>query len=337
MGIKLLISSALFAQSFLNNFVHVSAALTTHELEVQNRQESSPSPIFIILTEGGCSETSAIELYTTEIVKAHGIKHMNSVSHEFLRGNVKASRGYFKNPYYTKMVIDRNMTRTVAKHANFTNMIIESIQLAQHNAKKFNGVMFFKASVPQFKKLKERFDQELDGISYIGLYRENALDRCACLVKDCFHNAKAKDYGDSVFASNGTKSDMCFQRRKHPEVKIQAKFHNVEKCLKDDQALIDFTKDKPFDSVSSESLMAFEYSMSMDVFETAIDHWMKYLKPFLRGTLNREVVTSVLEKFQGTRKMKSQANAIYDYEKLRDRLMDSEQWGVYLRDEVISD
>ena len=294
------------------------------------QQPSSPTPILILITEGGCSETTAISDFMARIIKAHGIYIMSDVRKgvrpdEFLAGN-KVNR----NPYYTKMVIDRGLDIAKQRHGNYTNMIIESIQLAQRDVKKFNGVMFFKLNKALYRVFKARLDKEIDGISYRGLYRENILDRCICMVKDCFEGMKA--YGRPVFASNGTETNLCFGRRDFPEYNIQARFHDIKGCLEADKAAVDFVKNKPYDSFAAESLTEFEYSGNNEVFEASIDQWMGLMEPLIKDKLDRSVVAGVLRQVQDTRKLKSQESAVYDYGKMRDEIAVSEKWSVHLRD-----
>eukprot|EP00039_Didymoeca_costata_P006256 m.88696 g.88696 ORF g.88696 m.88696 type:complete len:378 (+) comp13182_c0_seq1:382-1515(+) len=51
----------------------------------------------------------------------------------------------------------------------------------------------------------------------IGLYRSNPLSQTICFVRDCFTPTAGYPVDE-----NGTKSNLCFKRRYHPEVKIRA-------------------------------------------------------------------------------------------------------------------
>ena len=124
------------------------------------------------------------------------------------------------------------------------------------------------------------------GASYSGIYRQNVLDRCICEVRDCFY--AAKDFGFPVFAANGTRTDLCFERREHPEIRIQARITDGHGCIAYGEKLVqEVQRYSPNSSVTAEHLFEFESSSDEDAFESSIDQWMVFLRPLLKEHLSR--------------------------------------------------
>mmetsp|Transcript_19585 Transcript_19585/g.23994 ORF Transcript_19585/g.23994 Transcript_19585/m.23994 type:complete len:412 (-) Transcript_19585:152-1387(-) len=295
-----------------------------------NIDESIFASPFIVWTEGGCSGTTMIGKYITKIIAAHGIHHL-PIEFEFLHGDEKNPRtNEYKNKYFHTIVKKKKLTAKQIKR-QYDDIMIESIQRAQADAKKSSSVMFFKAKIKKYKKLRKRFDRDLDRVSYAGVYRGNVLDRCICMVRDCFY--EARNDGKPVFAVNGTETDLCFNRRFHPEISVEAKFTDVIGCLKGDQGKIDFINKQRFTSFSSEDLFQFENSLDDDAFHSSVNDWMVFLKPLMKKTLDWSLVASVLEEGRGTRtNTSSQASKVYRYDKIKHKLMGTDRWEVFLHD-----
>mmetsp|Transcript_10196 Transcript_10196/g.20507 ORF Transcript_10196/g.20507 Transcript_10196/m.20507 type:complete len:440 (-) Transcript_10196:84-1403(-) len=295
----------------------------TNHSSTSSLQFGSP---FIVLTEGGCSGTTAVGHYIRNIVSMHGFHKTEHVNFEFLHANQYNSRKHkHKNQYYQDIVTERNMTKE-EEIENYRDLVIESIERAQEVAIETKSLMFFKANVKQYKKLHSRLD-DLDGgaSSYAGVYRENILDRCICMVRDCFH--EVKDFGISVFGANGTEADLCFDRRFHPEVDVQAYFTNVKGCLKEDEWRVNFICGQGFDSFSSENLFLFETSMEDNDFEASVNTWMEFVKPLLQDELEWDLVASALEEGRGTRtEPSSQENKVYNYEEVKEEMTGINEW-----------
>ena len=181
---------------------------------------------FLVLTEGGCSGTSAIlGRMLRQIVQTHGYKMSTTI--EMLHvgvGNdsydpLKIKK---KNKYYFEILEEKNMTHKSLTAHKRLEILVESIKRAQKVAIASESLIVFKVSYTDFQVMHTYLDSLEGGVSYIGLFRENFLDRCTCMLKDCFF--ESKEFGHSVFG-NGTESKLCFQRRKHPEGCCAGIFH----------------------------------------------------------------------------------------------------------------
>ncbi len=241
--------------------------------------------------------------------------------------------GVPKNPYFQDIVHERNITPEELKHdsSNYFDLVQESVQRAQAEAIKTGTLLFFKAEIKsQYNMLRSQF-KALKHVSYVGFYRQNMLDRCICMLRDCFY--EAEKFGNAVFGHNGTKfkADHCIKRRQHPEWNVQAKFTNAEKCLEEDQNRVGLIRGQDFDSFTDNELFRFEMSMSDSDFQESVDAWMKFLQPLLQDALDLDIVASALEEGRGTHKPSSQESKVYKYMELKEELTGS-KWDSFLHD-----
>ena len=145
-----------------------------------------------------------------------------------------------KNKYYFEILEERNITHKSLTTHKRLEILLESIKRAQKVAIASESLIVFKVNYIQFQLMHSYLESLEGGVSYIGLFRENLLDRCTCMLRDCFF--ESKEFGHSVF-ENGTESKFCFQRRKHPEVVVQAYFTNVvQQCLAESEERVQFVK-----------------------------------------------------------------------------------------------
>ena len=278
---------------------------------------------FLVLTEGGCSATTPIlGRFLHKIVQTHGYKILTNT--EML--NVHQGKKK-KNKYYFDILMDKNVThKSLARHKQI-EILVESIKQAQKVAIESESLIVFKINYYQFREMHSHLESLEGGVSYIGLYRENLLDRCTCMLKDCFDDSK--EFGNSVF-ENGTESKLCFQRRKHPEFIVQAYFTNVQQCLAESEEHVTVIQNHGCDSISSELLTLFEYSTNEHDFNLSIDAWMIFLKQLLKDELKRELVMQSLEEFRGSRKHSNQTRSVYNYHQVRQNLTGIAEWEKFL-------
>ena len=233
-----------------------------------------------------------------------------------------------RNSYIRDIAHERNITLGPYDD-QYYDLVMESLRRAQAAAVKTKTLLFFKINLKRYSILRPQLDALEPAVAYAGFYRENVLDRCICMLRDCFFEAKA--FGTAVFGHNGTETDLCFRRRKHPEWNVQAKFTNVEQCLEEDQNQLDVVKGQDFHSFTDNELFRFQTSTGEDDFQSSVDAWMKFLRPLLKGELKRETVASVLEEWRGTRpETSSQESKVYNYVELKEELIGSPKWETFL-------
>ena len=339
----------LSTQEYENGAVHLepshnsTAVIASSEHQQSNNSLSFGSP-FVVVTEGGCSGTGAVGKYIGSIVKRHGFNRTKGVAFEFLHVNGndiyklnpnKQNKKIYKNPYFQDIVRERNITVESGFGQQYFDLVQESVQRAQTVAIETKTLLYFKSNVKRSLRLRSRFEEALEGrVSYAGLYQENALDRCICMVRDCFYEGKR--FGTAVFGHNGTETDLCIQRRQHPEWDVRAKFTNVVGCLEEDQNRVNMVRGQGFDSFTSDELLRFETSVSGSDFQSSVDAWVHFLRPLLQGALDREIVANALEEGRGTRPpgtTSSQESKVYNYAELKEELIGSQKkWDSFLRD-----
>ena len=168
------------------------------------------------------------------------------------------------------------------------------------------------------------------GARVVMTYRRNKLEWMICKIKDCFW---PKESGASVF-ENGTRSDLCFDRRTHPEVKTLAHLNvtyfdqdmrgNMKRwgCsqgLEDPAAKVRIEqtmglKPDEYPQLAEESLIAFELEQEgSPAFIKSMSDWKK----FLRGWGIEPNETLILEEMRkqgiGTRPRSSAKRSLYNY------------------------
>ena len=284
---------------------------------------------FVVFTEGGCSGTTAIGGYIRKIIRGHGFDYLRKgVSFEFLHTKKKLNHNAWQNKFYQEILKEKQIS---AEDANYEEVMVESIKRAQAKATESGVFFFFKAGVGGFRRsrgLKDGLDSL--GASYSGMYRQNVLDRCICEIKDCFY--AAKDFGFPVFAANGTRTDLCFQRRHHPEIKIQASITDGHGCIAAGEKLVqEVQRYSSNSSVITEHLFEFESSSDEDAFARSIEQWMAFLRPLLKQHLSRRVIEQVLEEYRGSRlALISQESKVYNYNELKNELEDTDEDMIYI-------
>lgn len=326
----LLITVAVFLSSLLLVTLHIINHKTDTSLEQvelllnesfaeRDTPRDSLSPL-IIVTEGGCSGSTAVGQYLRHLVLAHDLDFMKDVHFEFLHKNKNPRTNKWKNPFYHNISVQAQ-----ASKLNLTDdeMMIKSVNRATKIARKQKKVMIFKATFKQYEYFHEHFKHLHP--TYFGVYRQDALRRCICMIKDCFHGVI--DDGYPVFAENGTRTDLCFNRRFQHEVPIQIMLKNVRHCLDITTEAHSFLKTQSFPSLPEEELFLFEYSKSDNDLTTSSKGWARILDSTLKAlgvTLNEATIRKALEPFQNSRPLppKSYKTEIRNYDEIEESLLE---------------
>ena len=97
--------------------------------------------------------------------------------------------------------------------------------------------------------------------------------------------------------------------------------------MEEDQGIVDFVRDQPFDSFSSELSFQFEDSMDGDVFDVSGSEWIKFMRPLMEEILDRTLVASVLQEEWGSRLgPSSQGSKVYNYNQVKDEMNGIPMW-----------
>ena len=273
----------------------------------------------VLVTSGGCSGSYTVGKYIGKIVDAHGLETYDEVNFHFMN-NKKEQIRYEQNRFYHELV-----NRTEYANSTHEEVLLDSFEIAKKEAEGQGQVFYFKAQVKYIGgEFRERMDEI--GATFVGLYRDNVLDRCICVTKECFPNAA----GYPVFAVNGTRTDLCASNSK-VDVPTLVHIENPKPCFQrssDDKQKIQRQK---FPSVSEESLFEFEYTESDEAFQRSTHAWMKLLRLFLSADLDKSIVKKVLEETRGSRPPPSpHKDLVSNYDYLVKEIHGT-QWEHYLR------
>lgn len=271
----------------------------------------------VLVFEGGCSASTAIGRFIEKIINAHGFTRYNKAGFEFMDYSKKR-----KNPFYFEMLNETKYT-----YSTRDKILLDSVKRAKKEAIDLGQLFYFKAHIPKVIKENRKMMDEI-GVSYVGIYRYNILDRCICVTKDCFANSA----GYTVFKHNGTKAELCFNRRKvHSASPVLTHLVNPKKCLETAWKQQKRIRHQDFPAVSEESLFEFEYTDSDEAWERSMNAWGRILHPFLSVAFDESKVSEVLKEYRGSRSLPLPHSVLvsnYDY--LVHEIRDT-RWERYLR------
>ena len=277
-----------------------------------------------VLVADGCSGSTAAQDLLREILKAHGLNISRSPFEPMKRKN---------NKYWGEA---RKNLEERGEDMVHSNVLMEAMKLMHLDAQSRQEVLVVKSGSLPFLHNFAKFEQM--GMKFTFLYRWNALDRCVCMVRDCF--AKDMNYGFPVFASNGTKSDLCFSRRAADE-EIKAVFHHGRAlpCVREMASRAEMTIQNitrlPFveKEVSYEDLFAFEYSSEERVFNASLVAWESFVGPLLdEDEVNAAIIETILRREQDSRlPPKRHSDVIYNVAEVKKELYEDKEVQHYIR------
>jgi len=241
----------------------------------------------------GCSGSTAMMKTTRSILRAAGIDIVPT-EYEILKPQ--------KNPLY-EQAEQKLKTERGIKEPTYTEITIESLLMGSKSAK-FNNqsIALTVGQIHLEKLLVDNSMKELD-ISFGHFYRENVLDLLLCRVRDC----SRKNIGYPVFAANNSKTELCFQRRKHPEIELKVwlkpetlvdamniRIKGNKKTVEEYQQFL-----SPGTSQVNENMFAYEYTSDEIVFRKSINAWANMLRSMVE--IDETIIEEVLLKSRDSR------------------------------------
>lgn len=318
----------IFVSAILMAFIGVGVVVADEE----NKETVLPLLAFVSM---GCSMSTVVNMIANRLLAAHGYRMMpdyeKTGDKEVINLNclgtaqnmpveVLKKKNMFFRPEDEGTGIDRiisAMKRYVRfKDSNRSNIVV-----------KFDSICL---TDPAQKPLRV-YLRSIFGLKTVALYRRNVLDLATCFVRDFYgkcsrHNGYVKRLSpghDSVNATSGHSSDVCFRRRSYhgnEKFATKAKF-NIETL----EPLLNFfgaSKDgllhianglkswtrkegqgRPSQAVAAEDLMAFEYhpnygnaphttiTSNIDI---SIGAWTTVLREFGVAKPNKTTIRDVL-------------------------------------------
>jgi len=266
-----------------------------------------------ILIAGPCSGSSAIVKFTKVILESHG--------YDVFHGSEPLLRPEQKNVFYVNA--RTSLHQRFNREPTRNEILSESLVLYNQKSFQTNRILLIKAnSIPKLviDTLKTM------GARFAFTYRSNVLDRAVCAVRDCF--LKGDPIGCQVF-SNGTRADMCFNRR-HIDEKLMANFDTDKlhsymeyKERQNEDRIGMFTRSfSPSTFAAYEDLFKFEYSRSEETLKESVHAWTDLLQSF--GDINKTTVEAALMPYWDTRpKNQPHSTVIFNIEEVKGSLLES--------------
>jgi len=252
----------------------------------------------------GCSGSSAVSQFAHEIMDAHGL---NIHLHEFGKTEllIPNNNRYYDSAYDT--LYKQNDGGGEDQKPNYDHVIVEAIKELNDETFSRGRVFYFKSNT-QYLYPPHTVVQELKQTIHVKfghMIRTNLLDRAICDIRDCFYGTK---FGYPVFASNKTRTDLCFARRKVSDA-IQAHVFDLDAFIyfllyiqEYDEIARDELKDAihPGSTQEYETLFAYEYTSSERIFQSSLQAWVELMRSLV-DDINYDIVEALMRNSQNTR------------------------------------
>jgi len=262
-----------------------------------------------VLLYYGCSGSTAAFQTIVKILSAHGYRRL-PVEHELHKPEFN----------YLMQEAETLIQESGIKYSQ-DDVLLKTFEMFNEQAISSNSVLSFKAFYNEAKYI-----DKLENRLFAGLLRKNQLDSAICFAKDCFEEGKI---GYSVFAENGTRADLCFQRRSFPglKLKVQLDIDELERFLTEwidhDDRILNKYEDliSPGKIQFYEDLFAFEYTSDDNTFQESLDAWASLMKSFVNNGVNMEILKNVLLPLKNTRPYPPpHRDIIQNYDEVEQRL-----------------
>jgi hypothetical protein len=319
-------SSSYYDKSYSSSSDDETTTITTTKLRNSNNNNKKKNHVDddfprMIIT-GPCSGSSITIQVAKHILEAHGYQVFAGKEPNVPR----------RNRFYDEAL--EKLRKRLKKEPTSSQIVAESFKILNDITIKRGKILLIKLSnirEDMLEPLKEM------GAKYAFTYRDNVLDRAVCVTRDCFQK---NNLGYQVF-SNGTRSELCFDRRKSKD-KILAYINNTDAMIdfmqrlkiENEKRLVDY---KPFvtpaEMWSYEELFVFEYTDSRKVFDQSVQMWSGFLKNF--AAINQTKVEEVLSLYRNSRPLPSpHSSVIYNINDVKRALSNNADLKQYLRESI---
>lgn len=292
---------------------------TTEDVKVFDESDSNGlSPRVILML--GCSGSTTVNNFLYKVLRDHGI-----VIHDFRYKSEKMEYANFE------MLTERNIPAHIRDEVNEwyksldvtrpdpKTKIIEELRRLNEELSEQNEVLMVKTATRDMEYItafQDRFDA-----SFTSIYRSNMLDVLICFIKDCFSWEVMDSLGYMTF-ENGTRADVCDERRKDEFKSLKLSVHLETKVLIDhiqklelqNQERIDISTPLVYPSKpqTSEDLFAYEFTSDEDTFQMSLNAWIMALRPLVT-TVQPEILESRMRPTQSTRSHPNYSDEIENY------------------------
>ena len=299
-----------------------------------NSMQNNGNPPLSIITLG-CSGSSALIKFSREVLTAHGINMANG-DQEILYPhynrywdtavNKLIDEGYATPDDIAERAIPQDLHAT-EDYPYFDKVIVEAVNqtISSHG----NKTLLFKSKPPNILQVRNcTVAKALNtlGVKFAYFYRHNILDYAVCMARDCFNSRR--QYGYPVFATNGTRTDLCFKRRTSDiKVKAHMNVHNLVEYIHDGESsqrrsievLRNFTH--AGQAFVNEELYAYEYTSDEDIFVKSLQLWTKLLS--FATDIDESILTRLMKKYQNKLQLRPHSDVIANIHEVTSVLKDA--------------
>ena len=175
-----------------------------------------------------------------------------------------------------------------------------------------------------------------ENILFGSMVRENVLDRMICRIHDCFIGGKIDGLGYPVFSGNGSRAELCFDRRSYEDgiTKVHINPTKVVQFLHREEEGVVKIKKRPSLVVTYEELMAFEYTADEGVWNASIDTWSALIDQYMgdSNSIDSGIIGNLFCPMRNSRKMGLHEDVIQNYDEVFEALRKAGM-GKYIRSE----
>ena len=304
-----------------------------HKSDNNNNHKQNGNPLSIITL--GCSGSSALIKFSREVLTAHGITMATGDEEIFYRHknrywdtavNKLIDEGYATHDDIAEKAVPQDLHATEA-YPYFDKVIVEAVDqtILSHG----NKTLLFKSKPP--KVLQQRNCTVAKALNKLGVkfayfYRHNILDFAVCMARDCFNSRR--QYGYPVFATNGTRTDLCFKRRRSDiKVKAHMNVNNLVEYIHDEESsrrqsikvLRNFTE--AGEAFVNEELYAYEYTSDEDTFVKSLQLWTKLLS--FATDIDETILTRLMKQYQNKLQLRPHSDVIANINEVTSVLKDA--------------
>jgi hypothetical protein len=311
---------AILLDQTARSFFPQNATTTQNEQPYTTRPPPLKDTRMRVMLAIGCEGSTAVGRQVKEIFRRHGYPVYDDQS-EILKPE--------KNKYYNHTAVHLGLE-------TYATETLRTLRVRQEEAAALGQVLVFKASTPRLDK-----EPLLQGMINMGAIfylvdRHNPLDKCVCFIRDCFSSGT----GYPVFANNGSRTDLCFERRALKDVvTIKAQFKiSAKQCMGDMERRAE-KRVKKFGHLLPEGCNVgyedlFKYislTATEEDVEKSVQTWMGLMKPMLE-TLDERIVRDIITKDRNSKDyFGPHSKVIYNISKVEQEIEPDSRFRQFLR------
>ena len=282
----------------INNINESNDANNLNITKVKSHRQ--PDGKLRLLVTKGCSGSSFVVRTLKEIIEAHGFTLTHGHSEVYKPG---------KNQMFEEA------KRVMPEGTSERNLVIAATVMLNQQAHEKGRLAFFKWPNSMLPDIVEKVGRE--NVLVGSMIRQNILDGLICSVRDCFPNGKK--FGYPVFV-NGSRTKLCFNRRKVQSVKTMAYFppKKLTKMAAFLRRSIDNNEmvTKTLDTQTYEELTSLQYTNDVHAVNASMRAWGHLVSNLIGDHFERDIVYNEMYPMVNSRREHFHEDYVYNYDDL---------------------